>query len=57
MDYYSRFTEIKLLPYQGDKAVIAECREIFSIHGIPEMFISDNGLQYSNTEIKQFPKK
>jgi transposase InsO family protein len=57
VDYYSRFPELRLLKHQGAKAVIAECQEIFSIHGIPEMFISDNGPQYGNTEFKQFAKK
>jgi hypothetical protein len=57
VDYYSRFPELRLLKHQGAKAVIAECQEIFSIHGIPEMFISDNGPQYGNTEFKKFAKK
>ena len=57
VDYYSRFPEIRLLKHQGATAVIAECRQIFSIHGIPERFISDNGPQYCNTEFKQFAKQ
>ena len=31
VDYYSRFPEIRLLKHQGATAVIAECRQIFSI--------------------------
>ena len=36
------------------KVMIEKIRSIFARHGIPEMFVSDGGPQFSSYEFKQF---
>eukprot|EP00118_Oscarella_pearsei_P019101 m.200096 g.200096 ORF g.200096 m.200096 type:complete len:138 (+) comp39585_c0_seq6:550-963(+) len=57
VDYYSRFPEVRKLPSQGSAAVIEKCKEIFSCHGIPELFVSDNGPQYASEEFQRLAKQ
>ena len=49
-NYYSRFPEVRALENTRGEDVISACREIFSCHGIPEVFVSDNCPQYVNNE-------
>ena len=46
-DYYSRWFEIKELRNETSQVVIQALKELFAIHGIPDLIISDNGPQYS----------
>ena len=48
VDYYSRWIEIKPLPTnQHAETVIRALKEIFAVHGIPDLVVSDNGPQFS----------
>ena len=52
VDYQYRWVEIKLLPTQTAKCVIAAAKELFATHGIPDTVISDNG-----PVLVQYPSK
>ena len=57
IDYYSRWIEIKSLPsVQTSAAVIQALKEIFAVHGIPHVIMSDNGPQCSSASFLQFAK-
>jgi len=42
LDYYSRWFEIKELRNETFRVVIQALKELFAIHGIPDLIISDN---------------
>ena len=54
VDYYSRFPELRMLSNLRATEVFAACGEIFACHGIPELFVSDNGPQYVNALFGRF---
>jgi transposase InsO family protein len=54
VDYYSRWIEIKGLISTTSNAVIKKLKEVFIIHGIPDLVHSDNGPQYVSSEFKSF---
>lgn len=55
VDYYSRHVEIAALEDSSDSSVvITKLKSIFARHGIPEMFISDNGPQHARRLFKDF---
>ena len=55
VDYFSRFAEVtKLTTTTTSQGVINALHSIFAKHGIPEIFMSDNGPQYSSQEMKDF---
>ena len=39
------------------QAVITRCKQIFSVHGIPDKLVSDNGPQFSSRDFAQFSKE
>ena len=43
VDYYSRYMEIQKLTSTSSASVITTLKAIFSRHGIPSEFVSDNG--------------
>ena len=47
VDCYSRWFEITQLHIDTSRAVIQALKELFAVHGIPDLIIFDNGLQYS----------
>ena len=57
VDYHSRWVEIKLLPTQTAKCVIAIAKELFATHGIPDTVISDNGPCFSAVPFQEFPAR
>ena len=54
MDAYSRYLEIAHLPTTTSSMVISKLKNIFSHHGIPETFVSDNAGQFDSAEFKNF---
>lgn len=54
VDYYSRFVEIAKLTPTRSEDVIVHLKSIFARHGIPELFFSDNGPQFSSQQFKDF---
>ncbi|XP_054871220.1 uncharacterized protein K02A2.6-like [Amphiprion ocellaris] len=54
VDYYSRFVEMAKLTPTRSEDVIVHLKSIFSRHGIPEIFYSDNGPQFSSQQFKDF---
>ena len=56
VDYSSRWFEFRELKTTSSGAAIRALSEIFSIHGIPDTVVSDNGPQYSSKEFQEFAK-
>ena len=56
-DYYSRWFEIKELRNETSQVVIQALKELFAIHGIPDLMMSDNGPQYSADSFREFATK
>ena len=54
VDYYSGFIEVNLLHGTTSKQVITNCKSQFAHHGIPDILITNNGLQFSSTAFKEF---
>lgn len=58
MDYYSRYIEVaKLTSTSKSSDIIMHLQSMFSRHGIPDVFRSDNGPQFISSEFKAFSKK
>ncbi|VDI06076.1 Hypothetical predicted protein [Mytilus galloprovincialis] len=56
VDYYSKWSEIHKLDNLTSKNTIAYLKSTFSRCGIPDIFYSDNGVQFSSLEFKDFAK-
>ena len=57
VDYYSNFIEVDNLTETTSQKIIECCKCQFARHGIPDVFISDNGPQFSSTLFHQFSEK
>ena len=57
IDYYSRYPEVVKLKGTTSRNIIDILKPIFSIHGIPETGVSDNGPQFSSQEFRDFAKQ
>ena len=53
-DYYSKFPVVHGLPATSSKDVISALSSSFSVFGIPEEIISDNGSQFAAKEYQDF---
>lgn len=56
-DHYSGFTDFRKLKTTTSEEVILVLRQWFSVHGIPEIFESDGGPQYSSNKFKEFARE
>ncbi|XP_037930506.1 uncharacterized protein K02A2.6-like, partial [Teleopsis dalmanni] len=55
VDYYSKYIEIDILNMgYSSKHVITKLKSIYARHGIPKIFVSDNGPPYNSKEFNQF---
>ena len=56
-DYYSRWFETNELRNETSQVVIQALKELFAIHGIPDLIMSDNGPQNSADSFREFATK
>jgi RNase H-like domain found in reverse transcriptase/Reverse transcriptase (RNA-dependent DNA polymerase)/Integrase zinc binding domain/Integrase core domain len=54
VDHYSDFFTLDYLEDQKSSTVIKKCKKNFSNHGIPEIVICDNGVQFLADEFRSF---
>ena len=54
VDHYSKWYQVKQLRSLTSREVISNCDELFSSFGMPQIFRSDNGTQYTSAEFKQY---
>ena len=54
VDYYSKFIEVAQLKHITSLEIINHCKSQFARHGIPDIFFSDNGPQFSSSMFDQF---
>ena len=54
VDYYSRWTEVKIVKSTTAGVIIKCLKAMFATHGIPTSIISDNGPQFVSSEYKDF---
>ena len=53
VDYFSRFPEVIKLAFTTSISITAMLKTIFSRHGIPEIVHSNNGSQFTSSEVAQ----
>ena len=53
VDYFSKYPEVVSLPDKTAATVIRKLEAIFSRHGVPDVFMSDN-MPFASGEMKQF---
>ena len=56
VDYYSSFIEVDQMENTSSQSVIAHCKPHFARHGIPDILITDNGLQFTSDLFKTFSR-
>ena len=54
VDYYSCWIVLKLLHQLTSAAVIHQIKSVSTAHGIPDVIVSDNGLQFASSEFAKF---
>jgi transposase InsO family protein len=53
IDYFTRIVKIKKIKNKGATEITRALKEIFSEHGAPRTLITDNGKEFTNSEVKQ----
>lgn len=56
IDAYSKWPEVRVVKNMTTETTIRLCREYFSTYGIPSVFASDNGPQFTSNEFGKFLK-
>ena len=57
VDYYSRFPVLHKLGSTTSKVLVQEMKAVFVELGVPDIVVSDSGLQYTSAEFKDFTKQ
>lgn len=57
VDYYSNMAAVKKLTSFNAKSIIEHLKDIFMLYGLPTVFVSDNGLQFSSREFQEFLRR
>ena len=56
VDYFSRYLEVQSMSSTTSGQTVQALKAIFSRHGIPSTFVSDNGTQYASEEMVAFAR-
>ena len=56
IDAHSKWLEVKPVNSATSKATIEHLRSIFSVHGLPEIVVTDNGTAFTSSEFAKFMK-
>ena len=54
VDYYSKYPEVVLVPEVTTSRVISFLNSVFSREGIPRFVVTDNGVQFTSKEFREF---
>ena len=54
--YYNYFEMMKLSKITASNVVPRACKEHFARHGIPDVLVSDAGMQFTSKELLRFSK-
>ena len=57
IDAYSKWIEAKVVSTATSAATIEHLTSIFSVHGLPEVLVTDNGTCFTSAEFKEFTKQ
>ena len=57
IDSYSKWLEVVPMTTATSTTTIECLRSIFATHGLPEVFVSDNGTQFTSAEFKTFMER
>ena len=55
-DYYSNYIEVARITSITSRSIIRELKAVFARFGIPEVFVTDNGAQFSSAEFAVFAR-
>ena len=56
-DAFSKWSEVKVMSTTTVPAILDVLREWFSVHGIPEQIVTDNGSQFTSDSFKVFTQR
>ena len=56
VDAYSKWAEVIEMPQTAERTITV-LRRVFSSNGIPERIVSDNGPQFTSSELAEFVTK
>ncbi|KRY59721.1 Transposon Tf2-9 polyprotein [Trichinella britovi] len=57
VDSFSKWLEVRVLKNTTSESVISCLRQIFSIHGLPDIIVSDNGTQFTSHTFQEYLNK
>ena len=57
IDSHSKWLEVVIVPSANSFHTIEKLRSMFSVHGLPEVIVSDNGSPFTSSEFHEFTQK